>query len=78
MVRNGRKYSSILESNYAAKLELAKESGDLLFYLEQVPMNLPGNTKYRLDFLEFWAPKNGDQGEVVFTEVKGFDTPMEN
>ena len=74
---NGRRYGSKLEAAYSQKLEWAKKSGDLLFYFEQVPIRLPGNTTYRLDFLEFWAPKEGEEaGEVVFTEVKGMDTPV--
>ena len=51
------------------KLELAKKSGDLLFYLRQVPFHLPGNVTYRVDFQEFWS-----DGTVVFTDVKGFET----
>ena len=73
---NGRKYASKLEASYAATLELAKKAGDLLFYLEQVPLRLPGGVIYRCDFLEFWSPEMGDQGSVVFTEVKGYPTPQ--
>jgi len=73
----GRKYASKLEAKYAAKLELAKKAGDLLFYLDQVPIRLPGSTTYRLDFLEFWAPKEGEEaGDVIFTEVKGLDLAL--
>ena len=52
------------------------KAGELLFFLRQVPIHLPGNVRYVIDFLEFHSPKNGDQGEVVFTEVKGIMTPM--
>lgn len=74
--RKGRKYGSKLEARYAARLEYLKVSGKLLFWLEQVPFILPGGVVYRLDFMEFWAPSGDDQGDVVFTEVKGFDTPV--
>jgi len=66
---NGVRYDSKLEASYAAKLELAKKSGELLFYLRQVPIDLPGNTKYRVDFLEFWA-----DGNVYFVDCKGYET----
>jgi len=73
---DGIKFGSIIEGKYYKKLKRLEESGDLLFHLRQVPIDLPGNTKYRIDFLEFWAPKDGEAGEVIFTEVKGFMTPM--
>lgn len=72
----GRKYGSKLEASYALRLEDLKNSGKILFYLEQVPFHLPGGTVYRLDFMEFWAPVEGVPGDIVFTECKGFDTPM--
>jgi len=70
----GRKFSSKLEASYCRKLEAAKASGELLFYLEQVPIRIDGG-KYYIDFVEFWAPKNGEPGEIVWTEVKGYDLP---
>lgn len=66
---NGVKYHSKLEASYAAKLDLAKKSGKLLFYLRQVPLGLPGKTKYVVDFVEFWS-----DGSVEFTDVKGYET----
>lgn len=66
----GRKYASKLEASYAQTLEMNKKGGHLLFYLEQVPFSLPGGITYRADFMEFWS-----NGEVVVTEVKGFETP---
>ena len=71
---NNRKYSSKLEASYAQKLEIAKRSGALLFYLEQVPLRLEGGIKYIIDFVEFWAPKEGEEfGDIIWTEVKGLD-----
>ena len=72
-VFNSKKYPSLLEARYAQKLELAKKSGDLLFYLEQVPLRLGAGIKYVIDFVEFWAPKDGNPGEIVWTECKGMD-----
>jgi len=70
-VYDGIKYGSKKEANYAFKLDLAKKSGELLFYLRQVPFDLPGGFKHRIDFLEFWA-----DGTAKFVEVKGMDLPM--
>lgn len=63
-------FQSKKEAAYYEQLLLAKRSGDLLFFLRQVPFRLPGNIKYVVDFAEFW--KNG---EVRFIDVKGFKTP---
>jgi len=41
----------------------------VLFFLRQVPFDLPGNTKYRADFMEFWT-----NGEVHIVDVKGYQT----
>lgn len=67
----GIKFSSKREANYFMQLRLAQKSGDLLFFLRQAPFHLPGNVRYVVDFVEFW--KNGD---VRFTDTKGFKTPM--
>jgi hypothetical protein len=68
---NGREYASKAEARYAAGLDLRKRAGEVLFWLEQVPVQLPGKTKYVVDFLVFTA-----DGEVHFVDVKGMETPM--
>lgn len=65
------RFSSKAESRYYKCLKLAQESGKLLFFLTQVPFRLPGNTKYVVDFVEFWS-----DGSVKFVDVKGMKTPM--
>lgn len=65
----GRKYASKLEAAYAKKLHARKERGEILGWFEQVPVQLPGKTKYVLDFLVFEA-----DGTVRPVEVKGFET----
>lgn len=67
---DGIRFSSKKESQYYSDLLLAKRSGDLLFFLRQVPFHLPGRVKYVCDFVEFWK-----EGEVRFVDVKGFKTP---
>lgn len=68
---NGVKFSSKREAKYYSELQLAKKSGELLFFLRQVPFHLAGGVRYVCDFAEFW--KNG---EVRFVDTKGFKTPM--
>lgn len=68
---NGEKFASKKEAGYYQQLLLAQKSGDLLFFLRQTPLHLPGGVRYIIDFLEFW--KNG---EVRFTDVKGMRTPI--
>lgn len=67
----GRKYASKAEARYAQQLHARKASGEVLGWLEQVPMHLPGGSKYVLDFLVFTA-----SGEVQAIEVKGMETPV--
>lgn len=68
---DGIRFDSKAESAYYKKLKIAQSNGDLVFFLRQVPFDLPGNTKYRADFMEFWA-----DGEIKIVDVKGFDTPQ--
>lgn len=70
-VRTGH-YASKREADYAAELELRKRAlnGDVLDWLEQVPIKLPG-TKYVVDFLVFHR-----DGSVSLVEVKGVETPV--
>ncbi|MBA3051873.1 DUF1064 domain-containing protein [bacterium] len=69
--RDGIKFGSKKEAKYYSDLKLRKSSGEVIFFLRQVPIDLPGNVKYRVDFVEFHA-----DGTVHFIEVKGLDVPM--
>lgn len=69
--RNGRSYASKAEARYADRLAVEQHAGTVLFWLEQVPVQLPGKTKYVVDFLVFDA-----DGNVRFVDVKGMETPM--
>lgn len=71
VVDDGQYFASKLEHSYFQKLQLRKQAGEVVFFLTHVPIRLPGGKKYIVDFVEFLA-----NGEVVFTEVKGFDTPI--
>jgi hypothetical protein len=52
------------------QLKMRQSSGDVLFFLEQVPFRIPG-MKYVADFMVFLA-----DGTVEVVDVKGRDTPM--
>jgi hypothetical protein len=63
------KFSSKKEANRYNTLKLLRKSGEILFFLRQVPFYLPGGVKYICDFLIFWV-----NGEVTIEDVKGFKT----
>ncbi len=65
------RFDSKKEANYYLDLKKRVESGEVLFFLRQVPIHLPGNVRYVVDFLEFH-----NDGTVHFVDVKGVETPM--
>lgn len=67
----GMKFPSKKEANYCMGLEIAKQAGELVFYLRQVRFDLPGNTYAYIDFQEFWA-----NGDIKFVDTKGYDTTV--
>lgn len=72
---DGLKFPSILEKNYYVILKHLQKTGEVLFFLRQVPFNLPGGITYRLDFMVFYAPKNENLGgSIEFIETKGYMT----
>lgn len=64
-------YSSRREADYAHELGLRKAAtnGDVLAWLEQVPIRLQGGVKYVVDFLVFKR-----DGSWSLVEIKGFET----
>uniref|UniRef100_A0A6H1ZLG8 DUF1064 domain-containing protein n=1 Tax=viral metagenome TaxID=1070528 RepID=A0A6H1ZLG8_9ZZZZ len=66
---DGIKFDSKKEAQYYIELKMKVRAGIVLFYLRQVPLHLPGNAKYVVDFLEFHT-----DGTVHFTDVKGMLT----
>jgi len=66
---DGIRFDSKREANYYSQLKLAESSGELLYFLRQVPIDLSAGVKYRVDFLEFWR-----DGTVRYVDVKGFRT----
>ena len=64
-------FHSQKEGKKYIEYENLRKSGEILFFLMQVPFHLPGGVKYILDFLIFWA-----NGEVTFVDVKGMKTAI--
>lgn len=69
-----RSFGSKLEARFYQQLQILQKSGQVLFFLMQIPFVLPGNIKYLLDFMVFYAPKDGQPGEIEFVECKGMMT----
>lgn len=68
---DGIRFDSKIEGKYYQKLKIRQSAGDVVFFLRQVPLHLPGNIRYVVDFVEFLADET-----VRFVDVKGCDTPM--
>lgn len=68
---NGIRFDSKAEARYYGELLIRQKAGEVLFFLRQVPIHLPGNTKYVVDFQEFHS-----DGTVHFVDVKGVQTDM--
>ncbi len=69
VVIDGRNYGSKAEAQYAEYLKIKQQTGDLVFFLWQVPFYVPGDPRairLVLDFVEFWA-----DGAIFFTDCKG-------
>ena len=65
------KFASRKEARRYRELRLLEKSGELLFFLRQVPFHLPANVKYVCDFLCFWQDDT-----VTIEDVKGIKTPL--
>ena len=69
--RDGRKFPSKLEARYYDNLKERQKKGEVLFFLRQCPIDLPGGISYRVDFVEFLA-----DGTCCFVDCKGMKTPL--
>ena len=68
---DGIKFASKKEARYYSELKLRQKSGEVLFFLRQVPLHLPGGVRYVVDFVIFTV-----DGSVDFVDVKGMPTPL--
>ncbi len=69
VVVDGIRFDSKKEARYYQGLKLRQRAGEVLGWLRQVPIHLPGGTILRIDFLEFHV-----DGTAHFVEVKGMET----
>lgn len=67
---DGIKFGSKLEKRWYMIIRDMKDSGEVLFFLRQIPFHLPGGVTYRADFMLFYT-----DGNVEVWECKGFSTP---
>ena len=68
-VVDGIRFDSGKEARYYSDLKIRQMAGEVLGWLRQVPIHLPGGTVLRVDFLEFHT-----DGTVHFVDVKGMVT----
>lgn len=68
-LEDGIRFDSKKEAQYYQELKIASQNGPVLFFLRQIPFDLPGGIKYRCDFQVFWR-----DGTVSFIDVKGHRT----
>ena len=66
---DGITFDSKKEALYYQKLKLARQAGELLVFMMQVSIPLPGGIRYRADFIEYWR-----DGRVRYVDVKGCRT----
>lgn len=67
---DGVKFGSKLEARWYTIIKDMQDSGEVLFFLRQVPFHLPGGVTYRADFMIFFS-----DGHVEVWEAKGYETP---
>ena|ERR1700740_762492 len=65
------RFPSRKEANRYVELKLLKQAKEVKFFVRQVRFDLPGKTKYLLDFMVFWQ-----DGTITYEDVKGMKTPM--
>lgn len=68
-VVDGIRFDSKREARYYEKLKWRKGAGEVLFWLRQAPIHLPGGVRMVIDFVEFHT-----DGTVHFVDVKGMQT----
>lgn len=70
-VVDGITFDSMKEAKYYTQLKALKESGEVSWFIRQVPFQLPGKIKYVADFLVVYS-----DGRIEIVDVKGFMTTV--
>jgi hypothetical protein len=63
------KFQSKREAKYYRELKARMFAGEVSYFLRQVPFDLVGGIRYRIDFMEVWK-----DGSIHWVDVKGFRT----
>ncbi len=67
------RFDSKKEARYYEQLKLRQAAGEVWYFLRQVPIYLPGGTRYVIDFLVFFK----DPGRLEeYVDVKGRETQV--
>lgn len=79
--RDSFTFHSKAEANFYEYLKDRQAKGEILYFLRQVPLHLPGNTKLVVDFVIFYPGPAGipeNVNTVEYVDVKGVLTPLAN
>jgi len=68
---DGIRFDSKKEARYYEQLKIRRATGEVSYWLMQVPIRLPGGTKYVVDFLVFFADA---ASAPEYVDVKGKKT----
>jgi len=66
---DGIKFSSKKEARFYEQLKFRQKTGEVVFFLRQVPIHLPGGVKLVVDFQVFFR-----DGTCGFIDTKGVET----
>ncbi|KLD65443.1 hypothetical protein Y882_02685 [Dyella japonica DSM 16301] len=72
-VVDGVRFDSKKEARYFEDLKRRKAAGEVWYWLRQVPLHLPGGTRYVVDFLVFFKDPERDP---EYVDVKGKQTEV--
>lgn len=71
-VVDGIRFDSKREARYYEELKLRRAAGEVTYWLRQVPLHMPGGTRYVVDFLVFFS----DGRAPAYVDVKGRETQV--
>jgi hypothetical protein len=70
---DGIRFDSKKEARYYEQLKIRQQLGEVDYFLMQVPLRLPGGSKYVVDFQVFFADPSIPP---EYVDVKGRETPV--
>lgn len=69
---DGIRFDSKKEARYYEQLKIRRQLGVVSYWLRQVPLHLPGGSKYVVDFVVFYT----DDRAPDYVDVKGRETQV--